>query len=201
MAPDVLEKVFEPFFTTKPLGQGTGLGLSMIYGFARQSHGYIRLESAVDQGTTAFVYLPHHDGAAVPADQPPQLGEEHQAQGSDVVLVVEDEPVVRGLVVDLLKGLGYRVLEAADGAAALLVLESDAHVDLLVTDVGLPVINGRQVFDAARTVRPHLKALFMTGYAEGAAMGGDVLTPGVELITKPFPLEKLASRVAHMLAR
>ncbi len=201
MAPDVLEKVFEPFFTTKPLGQGTGLGLSMIYGFARQSHGYIRLESTVGEGTSALVYLPRHDGAAAPADLPAQLGEEHQAQESDVVLVVEDEPVVRGLVVDLLKGLGYRVLEAGDGAAALLVLESDAHIDLLLTDVGLPVINGRQVFDAARTVRPNLKALFMTGYAEGAAMGGDVLTPGMELITKPFPLEKLASRVAHMLAR
>ncbi|MES2188395.1 MAG: ATP-binding protein [Pseudomonadota bacterium] len=201
MPPDVLGKVFEPFYTTKPLGRGTGLGLSMIYGFARQSRGQIRLDSAVGEGTTACIYLPRHDGAAAPADRLPQLGEEHRSDTRETLLVVEDEPVVRGLVVDLLRGLGYRVLEAGDGAAALLILESDVGIDLLVTDIGLPVVNGRQVFDAARIARPDLRALFMTGYAEGAAMEGELLRQGVELITKPFPLERLASQVARMLGR
>ncbi|MCG2594459.1 response regulator [Ramlibacter sp. XY19] len=199
MAPDVLAKAFDPFFTTKPIGQGTGLGLSMIYGFARQSAGHARLYSEPGQGTTARLYLPRHRGEAEAPEPVPQLGEEHQSLHGEVVLVVEDEAVVRALVIDVLAGLGYRTLEAADGADALRILETGQRIDLLVTDVGLPVMNGRQVYDAAVATRPGLKVLFMTGYAENATLGKGLLAPGMAMITKPFSMEKLASRIVGLL--
>jgi signal transduction histidine kinase len=201
MPPDVLAKAFDPFFTTKPIGQGTGLGLSMIYGFCKQSSGHAKLYSELGQGTTARLYLPRHHGEASAPPEPPQLGEAHQSLHGEVVLVVEDEPVVRALVIEVLVGLGYRTLEAADGGAALRILESKQRIDLLVTDVGLPVMNGRQVYDAAAQTRPGLKVLFMTGYAENAALGNGFLEPGMELITKPFSMEKLASQISRILGR
>jgi signal transduction histidine kinase/ActR/RegA family two-component response regulator len=199
MPPDVLGKAFEPFFTTKPIGQGTGLGLSMIYGFAKQSAGHANLYSEPGHGTTARIYLPRHHGEASVPEPVPQIGEEHQSLRGEVVLVVEDEPVVRSLVIDVLVGLGYRTLEAADGAAAMRILESKQRIDLLVTDVGLPVMNGRQVYDAAAATRPGLKVLFMTGYAENATLSNGFLSPGMEMIAKPFSMEKLARRISGLL--
>jgi CheY-like chemotaxis protein len=200
MSPDVLAKAFEPFVTTKPIGQGTGLGLSMIYGFARQSEGYAKLYSEVGQGTTVKLYLPRFYGDAEQAEaDDPALTDAHRAEDGEVVLVVEDESVVRDLVVDVLRELGYRTVEAADGQAGLRILESDARIDLLISDVGLPGLNGRQLADMARRRRPDLKVLFMTGYAENAALAGGFLDPGMQMITKPFAVEALATRVRDIL--
>ena len=200
MPPDVIERAFDPFFTTKPIGQGTGLGLSMIYGFARQSEGACKIHSAVGRGTTVELYLPRHHGDA-PEDGPvPGLAEAHEAGEGEVVLVVEDEPVVRALVVEVLRDLGYRALEAVDGVSGLEVLRSRRRIDLLVTDIGLPGLNGRQMADAARERRPDLEVLFMTGYAESAAIADGFLEPGMAMITKPFAMEALATRIRAMIA-
>ena len=156
MSPDLVAKVFEPFFTTKPIGEGTGLGLSMIYGFARQSGGQVRIYSEVGEGTTVCIYLPRHYGEAAGADRAVAgHGTQARAEEGETVLVVDDEPSVRMLVTDVLADLGYRALEAADSAAGLRILQSDARIDLLVTDVGLPGgMNGRQMADAGRVTRP-----------------------------------------------
>jgi PAS domain S-box-containing protein len=199
MSADVIAKAFEPFFTTKPMGQGTGLGLSMIYGFARQSEGYSKIYSEVGKGTTFKLYLPRHFGDGESAQNEEEV--EHEApRGGDgeTVLVVEDEAAVRALVVDVLGDLGYRTLEAEDGLAGLRIVQSDVRIDLLITDVGLPGLNGRQVADAARAKRPELKILFMTGYAENAAIAGGFLEPGMEMVTKPFAIEALGRRIRGM---
>ena len=201
MPPEVVARVFEPFFTTKPLGEGTGLGLSMIYGFARQSGGHVRIQSEVGLGTTVCLYLPRHHGE-VEAD----AGEKEAARlgrvgRGETVLVVDDEPSVRMLVVDLLTEMGYATVEAADGVAGLKVLQSDARIDLLVTDVGLPGgMNGRQMADAARGRRPDLKVLFITGYAECAAIGDGLLGPGMQVLTKPFAMDALGGRIKDLVA-
>ncbi|MCI1011316.1 PAS domain-containing protein [Pseudomonas oryzihabitans] len=198
--PEVAARVFEPFFTTKPIGQGTGLGLSMIYGFARQSGGQVRLYSEVGQGTTLCIYLPRYLGEA-PADEDlaTRLDMAGSAQG-ETVLIVDDEPTVRMLVVDILEDLGYAVIEAADSLTGLKILQSDVHLDLLITDVGLPGgMNGRQMADAGRQSRPGLKTLFITGYAENAAIGNGHLDPGMEILTKPFAVDTLAARVREMM--
>jgi PAS domain S-box-containing protein len=200
MSADVIAKAFEPFFTTKPIGQGTGLGLSMIYGFARQSEGYAKIYSEPGQGTTVKLYLPRYYGEAEGADEgSPALPATPRAEHGEVVLVVEDETAVRDLVVDVLQDLGYRAIEAADGLSGLKLLQSDLRVDLLVTDVGLPGLNGRQLADAARTRRPDLKVLFMTGYAENATIANGFLEPRMQIITKPFAIEALATRIRDMI--
>lgn len=199
MDADTASKAFEPFFTTKPIGQGTGLGLSMIYGFAQQSEGYAKIYSELGQGTTFKLYLPRHRGQAEVDEPTPQLTEAHLADEGEVVLVIEDEPVVRGLIVEELRELGYRAVEAADGPRGLEFLQSKQRIDLLVTDIGLPGLNGRQVADAARELRPALKILFMTGYAENAALASGFLEPGMEMITKPFAMEALATRIRTMI--
>ncbi|ASL48915.1 Blue-light-activated protein (plasmid) [Burkholderia sp. AD24] len=199
MAPDVQARAFDPFFTTKPLGKGTGLGLSMIYGFARQAEGSVRIKSEVGNGTTVELCLPRFDGnTAVVPREPPAVTED-DTSNNEVVLVAEDEEVVRLLVVEVLGDLGYRVLEAADGRAALRILQSTQKIDLFVTDIGLPEINGRQVVDAAREIRSSLKVLFMTGYAEVAA-DGQFLEKDMELIAKPFTVDKLAAKIREMLS-
>jgi PAS domain S-box-containing protein len=199
MSADVAARAFEPFFTTKPIGQGTGLGLSMIYGFARQSEGYAKIYSELGKGTTLKIYLPRYRGVAPQEEDLPYLSDEHAAEAGETVLVVEDEPVVRGLIVEVLNDLGYRALEAADGPTGLEILQSKRRIDLLVTDVGLPGLNGRQVADAGRQLRPGLQVLFMTGYAENAALASGFLEPGMQMVTKPFAMEVLASRIREMI--
>ena len=200
MTPDVIAKAFDPFFTTKPLGEGTGLGLSMIYGFARQSGGQVRIYSEVGEGTTLCLYLPRHHGEAGEAEPndrtaPPRAG------AGETVLVVDDEPTVRMLVAEILGELGYAAIEAADGASGLAILQSDARIDLLVTDVGLPGgMNGRQMADAARLSRPDLRILFITGYAENAVVGNGHLDPGMHVMTKPFAMDALATRIRDLIA-
>ncbi len=201
MTPDVVARAFDPFFTTKPLGQGTGLGLSMIYGFVRQSGGQVRIYSELGQGTTMCLYLPRFSGSADAVDDPRNDGRIDPGDG-ETVLVVDDEPVVRMLIVDVLEENGYRVLEAADGPEGLQILQSDTRIDLLVTDVGLPGgMNGRQVADAARVARPDLKVLFITGYAENAAIGNGLLEAGMEVITKPFVIASLGAKIRDLIDR
>jgi PAS domain S-box-containing protein len=200
MTPDIIARAFDPFFTTKPTGQGTGLGLSMVYGFARQSGGQVRIYSEVGQGTTMCLYFPRHylgeaetsSGEAPIAPAPAQTGK--------TVLIVDDEPTVRMLVLDVLGELGFTGIEAQDGPSGLRVLQSDARIDLLITDVGLPGgMNGRQLADAARTTRPDLPILFITGYAENAIIGNGQLAQGMRLLTKPFVVETLARRLLEMI--
>jgi signal transduction histidine kinase/PAS domain-containing protein/ActR/RegA family two-component response regulator len=202
MSPEVAARAFDPFFTTKPIGQGTGLGLSMIYGFARQSGGQVRIESATGQGTTMHLYLPRHRGAAefpAPARSPAEI--DAQAAG-EVILLIEDEPTIRTLVTEELENAGYRVLSVSDGQAGLRWLQSDTRIDLLLTDVGLPGgLNGRQVADAGRVSRPLLKVLFITGYAEGSTVGDGLLEPGMEVVTKPFAITNLVAKVQALVEK
>ncbi|HEY8032711.1 MAG TPA: PAS domain S-box protein [Methylocella sp.] len=197
MTPAVKRRAFDPFFTTKPIGQGTGLGLSMIYGFVRQSDGAVGIDSEEGKGTTVEIYLPRHtaDAAEAPDDQPQCY---HGPGGDEVVLVVEDEVFVRDLIVEAIDNLGYQAIEAADGLSALRILDSSQRIDLLVSDIGLPGLNGRQLADAARVKRPGLKVLFMTGYAETAA-GSSFLENGMEIISKPFMMNALASKLHQMV--
>ena len=200
MTKETIARAFEPFFTTKPIGQGTGLGLSMIYGFARQSEGYAKIYSEVGQGTTVKLYLPRFYGDADRLDDEQRgLGTAHGTDAGEVVLVIEDETVVRDLVVEVLQDLGYQTIEAADGPSGLKVLQSAARIDLLITDIGLPGLNGRQVVDAARQQRPELKVLFMTGYAENATIANGFLEPGMQMITKPFAIDALMLRIRDMI--
>ena len=200
MTPDVIAQAFDPFFTTKPMGQGTGLGLSMVYGFVRQSGGQVHIYSEVGHGTTMCLYLPRHYAseddrlaAASPAEEAP-------GAAGETVMVVDDEPTIRMLLADVLNGQGYTTVEAEEGATALRILQSDARIDLLITDVGLPGgMNGRQLADAARVTRPDLKVLFITGYAENAIIGNAQLAPGMQLLTKPFVMEELAGRIRSMI--
>ncbi|MFD0463133.1 PAS domain S-box protein [Microvirga aerilata] len=201
MPADVLAQAFDPFFTTKPIGEGTGLGLSMVYGFAKQSEGHVRIYSEVGRGTTVKIYLPPYHGEVADEAAATALNETHRAEIGETVLVVEDEPVVRSLILEVLADLGYRALEAVDGPSGLKVLESKQRIDLLVTDVGLPGLNGRQLADHARLVRPDLKVLFITGYAEQAAMASGFLAPGMEMVTKPFAIEDLTVRIRKIIER
>jgi PAS domain S-box-containing protein len=201
MTPEVIKRAFDPFFTTKPLGQGTGLGLSMIYGFARQSGGQVRTYSEIGKGTTMCLYLPRHHGRDEDTHATHEGKATSRVPDGETVLVVDDEPTVRMLVAEVLQELGYTPIEVADGSAGLTVLRSDQRIDLLITDVGLPgSINGRQVADGAREVRPDLKVLFITGYAENAVVGNGHLEPGMQVLAKPFPMEALASRVRPLMA-
>ena len=200
MAPDVIARAFEPFYTTKPLGQGTGLGLSMVYGFAKQSEGHIKIYSEENHGTTVKIYLPRYRGTADLGDPAsPGLDEPARAETGETVLVVEDDAVIRALIVEVLQDLGFRALEAADGPAGLKLLQSPRRIDLLVSDVGLPGLNGRQLADQARETRPDLKVLFITGYAENAAVGNGHLAPGMAVLTKPFAIETMAARIRSMI--
>ena len=200
MTPDVIARAFDPFFTTKPLGEGTGLGLSMVYGFVRQSGGQVRIYSEVGQGTTMCLYLPRHHDA--PENESAEL--ETSGRGTtgtgEIVLVIDDEPTVRMLITEVLEQVGCAALECGDGPTGLKILESSARIDLLITDVGLPGgLNGRQVADAARRLRPDLQVLFITGYAENAAIGDRRLDAGMQVLTKPFTMDALAQRVRTMI--
>ncbi|WP_244543980.1 PAS domain-containing protein [Bosea lupini] len=201
MTPDVVERAFDPFFTTKPIGQGTGLGLSMVYGFAGQSGGAARIYSEPGKGTMICIYLPRHMGEVVEAGEAASdFAEPAPVAGGETVLVVDDEPLVRLLCVEQLEELGYAVIEAGDGPSALKILETKQPIDLLVTDVGLPRgMNGRQLADAARVHRPDLEVLFVTGYAENAVLNHGHLEPGMHIMTKPFEMEVFARRVRDLI--
>jgi len=199
MTPEVKAKAFDPFFTTKDIGHGTGLGLSQIYGFVKQSRGHVKIYSEVGEGTTVKLYLPRAHASVEVEDEaqpPPPAG----AASGETILVVEDDPDVRSYSCDTLRELGYVVLEAENGRVALRMLEAHPHVRLLFTDVGLPGgMNGRQLADEARRQRQGLKVLFTTGYARNAIVHGGRLDPGVELITKPFSQAALAAKLRDIL--
>ncbi|MEG2391431.1 MAG: PAS domain S-box protein [Pseudomonas sp.] len=200
MSTEVIAKAFDPFFTTKPLGQGTGLGLSMIYGFTKQSGGHVRVHSQVGQGTTMCIYLPRYRGEAKQNHDATRSTATPLVKAGETILIVDDEPTVRMLLKDVLSELGYTVLDAADSIEGLETLRSNAQIDLLITDVGLPGgMNGRQMADAGREIRPKLKTLFITGYAENAVIGSAQLGPGMQVLTKPFAVDTLVSRVSDLL--
>lgn len=199
MPADVVAKAFDPFYTTKPIGAGTGLGLSMVYGFLKQSHGHVRIYSEVGKGTTIHLYLPR----ALTDLEEVVIGsrlETPRGEG-EMILVVEDEPGVRLLITSVLEELGYKFLEAPDATTALKLLRSRTTIDLLITDVGLPVTNGRQLAEMARQSRPDLKVLFVTGYAEVAVVRGGFLAEGMDMLTKPFALDTLGSKIKEMIGR
>jgi signal transduction histidine kinase/ActR/RegA family two-component response regulator len=198
MEPDVMEHAFDPFFTTKPVGQGTGLGLSMVYGFVRQSGGHVRICSTPGQGTSVYLYLLRHDGAAEaaklhdPSREPPAL--------SKTVLVVDNDPAERARIADLLRQLDYTALRAEDGPNALKILQSSRRINLLITDVGLPHgMNGRQLAEAARALRPNLQVLFITSYADNTLIRQIILPPGMHVLPKPFAPAALATRIQKLL--
>ncbi len=194
----LMGRVFDPFFTTKPIGQGTGLGLSMIYGFARQSHGHVTIHSEVGIGTTVSLFLPRFLGE-MQTQAPINPTLLPFANAGETVLIVEDDPAVRVLVCAVLKELGYAFVEAGDADTALPIIESEQRIDLLISDVGLPGMNGRQMAEIGRQLRPDLKVLFITGYAEHAAVRGGFLDPGMQLITKPFTFDLLTAKVREMI--
>lgn len=199
MPPEVLTRIFDPFYTTKPIGEGTGLGLSMVYGFVRQSEGQVTVTSVLGVGTTMCLYLPRYSGT-MPTAESVEAQRVESAQGENV-LVIDDETALREIVEEVLRDAGYRVFTAQDGPTGLLILDSNTPIDLLVTDVGLPGgLNGRQVADTARASRPGLKVLFITGYADAAVVGNGRLDEGMEVMTKPFDLSALVGKV-HKLIR
>jgi CheY-like chemotaxis protein len=197
MEQGVMEKAFDPFFTTKPLGAGTGLGLSMVYGFARQSGGWAAIDSSPGAGTTISIFLP------ATADRPEDATATPAARGKDGdgqhVLIVDDEEHVRMVVREVLADMGYASAAVSDPYAALSTLTSPARIDLLITDVGLPGMNGRELAESARKLRPQLPILFITGYAENAAIRESFLGTNMAMITKPFELEQLSAKIGEML--
>jgi PAS domain S-box-containing protein len=196
MSPDVLAKALDPFFTTKPVGVGTGLGLSVIYGFAKQSRGHLRIDSELGRGTTVKLYLPRAQQNAV--DLNPTTKETPRGAG-ETILVVEDDATVRQIIADALKDLGYSVITASDARFAIPVLQSEQVIDLLISDVVLPHINGRKLAETARVSRPGLQVLFVSGYAENATVRGEFLDAGMDMLTKPFALDTLGAKVHAMI--
>ena len=200
MDPPTVERAFEPFFTTKEVGRGTGLGLSQVYGFVRQSAGHVRVYSELDEGTTVKIYLPCYVGAdeQVEAAEPTRAA--NGAIGTETILVVEDDEALRSYTVETLAELGYRVLSATNGAAAIDILDSGADIDLLFTDVVMPGgLNGRQLANEAVRRRPGLKVLFTTGYTRNAIVHHGRLDPGLEMIGKPFSSDELTRKVRAIL--
>jgi CheY-like chemotaxis protein len=198
MPQSTIDRAFDPFFTTKPIGQGTGLGLSMIYGFTRQSRGHVAIRSDVGEGTTVTLFLPRF-GGDVPQHSPVNVQHAPFAQNGETVLIVEDDPAVRVLVSTVLSELGYAFVEAGNADSAVPILDSTQRIDLLISDVGLPGTNGRQLAEIGRQYRPDLKVLFITGYAEHAGVRGGFLDPGMQMITKPFTFDLLTAKVREMI--
>ncbi|WP_397453481.1 response regulator [Pseudomonas sp. NA-150] len=198
MPQSVIGRAFDPFFTTKPIGQGTGLGLSMIYGFSKQSRGHVSIQSEVGQGTTVSLYLPRFQGEEN-HDTFNYQSNAIYAKAGETVLIVEDDPAVRILVSEVLSELGYAFVEAGDAASAVPILESAQRIDLMISDVGLPGMNGRQLAEIGRQLRPDLKVLFITGYAEHAAVRAGFLDAGMQMITKPFAFDHLTAKVREMI--
>ncbi len=200
MAKDTIEKAFEPFFTTKFSGQGTGLGLAMVYGFTQQSNGHVTIESVLGEGAAINLYLPRHMGTAEYASSLKPSPAPQRAKYGDTILVVEDDPMGRRLIAETLSELGYIVLEASDSAEAEAILRSPERLDLLVTDIGLPGMDGRELANSARRERPGLRVLFITGYAESATSSPNLSGGDMVMLTKPFDMDLFASYVHEMLA-
>jgi CheY-like chemotaxis protein len=198
MPADVVAQAIDPFFTTKLVGEGTGMGLSMAYGFAKQSRGHLRIDSEVGRGTTVTLYLPRALQDAVDLEKP--VEEAPRGQG-ETILVVEDDATVRLILADVLAELGYVVLLASDARPAIPILQSDRRIDLMMSDVMLPHVNGRKLAEIARASRPDLKVLFVTGYAEDAVVRDDFLDPGMDMLTKPFALAALGAKVRALIER
>ncbi len=199
MEPNVLERAVEPFFTTKPIGAGTGLGLSQVFGFVKQSGGHLRLHSSPGEGTLAKIYLPRHTGALTARAGSPAAPA--LAGGVETILVVEDDEAVRDFTTESLRELGFDVLEAADGQSALRMLAEHPEVELLFTDVGLPGMNGRELVEQVNQLRPDVPVLFTSGYAQQAIVDQGRLTPGVRLLSKPFTRVQLSAHIRELLDR
>jgi CheY-like chemotaxis protein len=201
MTADVIERAFDPFYTTKSVGRGTGLGLSQVFGFVKQSHGHVKIYTEPGQGTAVKIYLPRFfgeelaGGAHAVADGGPLP----RARDEEIVLVVEDEERVRHVSVDALRELGYTVVQASDAKQALAVLAVQPRVDLLFTDVVMPDMNGRQLADAVTRTWPAVKILYTTGYTRNAIVHNGMLDPGVAFLPKPFTLGQLAAKVRQVL--
>jgi PAS domain S-box-containing protein len=201
MPSDVANRAFDPFYTTKPAGAGTGLGLSMVYGFARQSGGQARIYSEPGKGTRVYLYLPRQLGAQDPVESPSELVRTPRTEGSATVLVVDDEELIRMVVTEILENEGHIAIEAGDAATGLTLLQRNKRIDLLIADVGLPDgMNGRQLAEAARELQRDLKVLFISGYDENAVLGHGALEPGMHVMTKPFAIEALARRINELIA-
>ena len=203
MTAEVMSKAMEPYFTTKPVGRGTGLGLSQVYGFVKQSRGHVKIYSEVGQGTAVKIYLPRSHASAdavthASAGQSPTAPP--VARPSDVILVVEDEPRMLEMTSQALRELGYTVLHASSAHAALRILNDHPVIGLLLTDVVMPDMNGRQLADRAVLLRPGLRVLFASGYTQNAVVHNGVLDPGVNFLAKPFTLDQLARKVSEVLA-
>ncbi|MDB5649204.1 MAG: histidine kinase [Hyphomicrobiales bacterium] len=202
MSKDVADKAFDPFFTTKPVGRGTGLGLSQVFGFVRQSGGHVKVYSEPGQGTTVKIYLPRFYGIADGTASPSRPASDILiGKLSDVILVVEDDEQVRLVAVESLRDLDYTVLHASSAATALMLLDSHPDISLLFTDIVMPDTNGRQLADEAVRRRPKLKVLYTTGYTRNAIVHNGVLDSGVDLIGKPYSVEDLARKVREALDR
>jgi CheY-like chemotaxis protein len=199
MTPEVIGKAFEPFFTTKGIGEGTGLGLSQVYGFIKQSGGHAKIYSEVGAGTTVKLYLPRHIDTAARGEASPAAQAAPGGRG-ETILVVEDDPDVRSFTIEMLRELSYTVLAAIDAPSALRTLDAHREIVLLFTDIGLPGgMNGRQLADEALRRRGALKVLFTSGYARNAVVHHGRLDPGVELLSKPFTFATLGARIRRLL--
>ena len=197
MAPEIAARAFDPFFTTKPAGSGTGLGLSQVYGFVKQSHGHTKIYSEPGAGTTVKIYLRRYTGDAVETSSPsaPPVATGHRGE---TILVVEDDPLMRRLTTEALRELDYTVYDSEKASDALAILDGTPDIQLLFTDIVMPEVNGRKLADEATRRRPDLKVLFTTGYTPNAVVQGGVLDPGVQFLAKPFTLEQLAAKIRHM---
>ena len=200
MTREVSDRAFEPFFSTKPAGAGTGLGLSQVYGFIKQSGGHVKIYSEPGEGTTVKIYLPRFTGEVQAEDHADIGSGDVEGQVGETILIVEDDPDVRAFLVEALRDLNYRTLSAPDAAAALRIVEqANNRIDLLLTDVVMPGLNGRELAVEAQQHRPELKVLFMTGYAENAAVANGFLDAGMAMVTKPFAMEAPATRIRRMI--
>jgi CheY-like chemotaxis protein len=202
MSPEVIARAFDPFFTTKEIGQGTGLGLSQVYGFLKQSGGHVRIQSEPGVGTTVKMYLPRHLGSdeTVPLDRRISI-EASVPRGApdEIILVVEDEEGVRLSNVEALRELGYTVLHAASGIDALAVLRAHQGVKLLFTDVMMPGMTGRKLADAVAVTWPDIKVLYATGYAADTIVHDGVVDPAIVVLIKPFGFDQLAHKIRNVL--